>query len=493
MLVRVAPGQVRFVLPGLASTSSGVALGADILFRFATLERVVSFLRMVTAEANLDDVAASVQILLVRQGQGAREVLVRLTQISPHGIDVPIRAARAAQGQGFTGTGRHFAALRDAQSPLGYDVDHLGEGAHELILHAHQGDLAFKTEGELSLRELVMRLELVRDLRGPEGLTPNSLPPLCFLTVRQGLGETMISYFHRAEVTAFASLCEVDGQTGETSRFYFFRLHDPPKRLFRLLHTTPGVSMFLPVASGVAVAAGYRHPIHLDACGGLFGGDRLLLLQPAPLPARLLEPAPRAVAVERLISVARPVESPPVAESVRSAALDMSVGLTLVRGSIGKEHPMATLIPWEQLPWARKVFFALPASLLAHHRVVPLVSGLLVISSDGLTALPFGTLYKSAARGVLIPLGYSLRPGVSAGLLEERLGTGSGRVVLFPEDGPPVGIEPGRLAPLEASLLARIEVGAAEAHIQIGEPGATEAPRELRYRDGDLMPLWGAR
>ncbi|MDZ4695932.1 MAG: hypothetical protein SGI86_12355 [Deltaproteobacteria bacterium] len=492
MLVRVAPGQVRFVLPGLAPTSRGLALGSDILFRFATLDRVVSFLRILTAEANLDDAAASVQILLARHGQGAREVLVRLSQVTQHAIDVPVRAARAAQGQGFTGSGRHFVALRDTRSPLGYDVDHPGSGVADLTVHAHQGELAFKIDGELSLRDLVMRLELVREPHGPEGLAPRALPPLCYLTVRQGLGETMVSYFHRTGVIAFASLCEPESSTGEVARFHFFRLQDPPARLVRLLRTTPGVSMFLPAASGVAVAAGYRHPLHLDACGSLFGGDRLLLLQPSPLAPRLLEPAPRAIAVERLISVARPAEAPSMPEAIRSTALDMSVGLSLVRGAIGKEHPMAALIPWDQIAWARRVFFALPAPLLAHHRVVALASGLLVISSDGLTALPFGTLFKSAARGVFIPLGCALRPSVSEGLLEERLGTGGGRVVLFTEAGPPVGIEANRLSPLEASLLSRLELSAAEERERTDEPMTADLERELRYRDRNLMPLWGA-
>ena len=80
-----------------------------------------------------------------------------------------------------------------------------------------------------------------------------------------------------------------------------------------LLARTPGLELYVPVTDNVAVAAGYRHPVHLESCRGSFARDKLHLFSPrgvtevAPLPVlaalddivRIRVPAPLTGGVRR--------------------------------------------------------------------------------------------------------------------------------------------------------------------------------------------------
>ena len=49
-------------------------------------------------------------------------------------------------------------------------------------------------------------------------------------------------------------------------RRWILRIPELPGRMRPLMHATPGVTCFVPVGPGVAVEAGYRHPVELRAC-----------------------------------------------------------------------------------------------------------------------------------------------------------------------------------------------------------------------------------
>src|SRR5882672_9786793 len=165
MLQRVALGQVRFNLPGLAADARGVVGGKQLCVRFAAMDRLVGFFRALAAEQSLDDLQPGLRIVFARGTAGTREAVVFLpasTSASQLG-DVVARAARLAGGQCFTGGGKHFVQLRDAGAPLGYDAAASSQEAADFVLYGAEHDVAYHVESELPLSKLLLRLSLQRD------------------------------------------------------------------------------------------------------------------------------------------------------------------------------------------------------------------------------------------------------------------------------------------------------------------------------------------
>ena len=128
MLQRIAVGQARFNLPGLSADMRGAALGRQLVVRFAAVDRLVSFLRLLSAEQSLDDLQPGFRIVYARGGAGTREAIVLMPAAQALG-DAVANAARLAGGQVFTGAGKHFVQFRNTRAPLGYDVDALSADA----------------------------------------------------------------------------------------------------------------------------------------------------------------------------------------------------------------------------------------------------------------------------------------------------------------------------------------------------------------------------
>ena len=125
MLQRVVLGQVRFNLPGLLADARGVVTGRQLVARFAAIDRLVGFLRVLSAEQSIDDLQPGLRIVYARGGAGTREAIVLMPVGSPGLADVVAHAARLAGGQTFTGTGKQFVQYRDAEGKLKLRRDHV--------------------------------------------------------------------------------------------------------------------------------------------------------------------------------------------------------------------------------------------------------------------------------------------------------------------------------------------------------------------------------
>src|SRR3954451_10370186 len=274
MLQRVVLGQVRFNMPGLLADARGVVVGRQLVARFAAIDRLVAFLRLLSAEQSIDDLRPGLRIAYARGGAGTREAIVLMPIGSPGLADVVAHAARLAGGQTFTGTGKQFVQYRDARAPFGYDVAVLSDIAGDLILHGTEQMVPYRIETDLPLAKLLLRLSLVRaDRRVANGALPDG--PI-YVAARRGLGPVLAGYLHRAAAAAIGegglraatALCE--GSTASafasSESFWLFRVERLPARMHGLLTRTPGLDVFVPVTDNVAVAAGYRHPIHLGSC-----------------------------------------------------------------------------------------------------------------------------------------------------------------------------------------------------------------------------------
>jgi hypothetical protein len=503
MLQRVVLGQVRFNLPGLAADARGVVSGKQLCARFAAVDRLVSFLRLLSAEQSLDDLQPGLRIVIARGGAGTREAIVLMPAVSPGLGDVVAHAARLAGGQTFTGTGRHFVQFRDARAPLGYDVAGPADGAGDLVLHGAEQAVPYRVENELPLAKLLVRLSLVRAAARPGGLPEGPL----FLTARRGLGAVVAGYLHRAAraggMRASAALCESAAASAFApgSSFWLYRLEHVPPRLHGLLSRTPGLELYLPVTDNVLVADGFRHPVHLESCRGSFPGDRLHLFSPRGVTE--VSPAPVLAAIEDVVRIRVPA---PVAVGVveggvtgpdrRAAAPtvrpDLAVTLRLEASGEPPGHPVAALVPWPRVPWLQRLFYALPPTVLKAHRVALLEPGVLLRAAEALEGIPFGTLLEAAAPDVLVPLGTRFRPAVSRELVAERLGASGGAIVVFPERGArPLRVPPEALTPLEPRILEALDPRSAELVGGAWREDPFVEPIEIENQPLGPMPLWG--
>jgi hypothetical protein len=526
MLQRVALGQVRFNLPGLVVDGRGVVVGRQLAVRFGAIDRLVSFFRILSAEQSLDDLQPGLRILQARASAGTREAIVVLPAGSAHLGDTAARVARMAGGQSFTGNGKHFVQYRDARAPLGYDASALSQEAADLVFYGLEHTIAYSIESELPLQKLLLRLSLQRQHGRAREI---DLGGTLYLTARRGLGPLLAQYLYRAQamptppssssastsgpgmgavahpsnvpaspLRAAAAFYEGSAESAfhATTGFWLFRLEAVPARMMGLLSSTPGLELYAPVGSNVAVAFGYRHPIHLDACKGAFPGDRFFLFSPSHAGANVLAPMPVFTAIEDLVRIRAPASRDPEGAPARLAARrDFSVPLRLEPFPDYQRHAVATLIPFRQGDWLRRLCYALPATALRGYRVAVLDRGILVISGGVLDGVPFGTLLDGAAPDLLVPLGARLRPAVSPAILAERTGAGGGAIVVFPALGEaPFRVPADAVEPLERRTLAdadlATESGIAAVRKRAVEPVISE-PVEIENVPLGPMPLWG--
>jgi len=500
MLVRVAPGQVRFVLPGLSADAGGLTTGPQIIARFPTLDRVVTFLRLLTASHNLDDLGATPRVLFARPRHGLREALVFFDAVTPLALDAVSEAARTALGQTFVGRGRHFVLTRDRTAPVGYDVEALAAEEGDILIYGQAGVSSFAIENELSLEAAVFRLELLPAFRSPLG-------PFISSTDQQSSERGLEQVFVLARsgiASSFIALLLREGLDGRWARLesqegVLFELANPPRRLDHLLKNTPGLTTFIPVSERIAIANGHEHPLHLESCLSAFPREQLTLLRPPGQTHLVIRPMPVFTDVRdgftndtRLVASKKRVVQP-------QSDTPLRVPLRLVPSSFATAHatrPCAALIPQEKRHWLLQLVLALPPGMVANHRVAELDEGLLVVAEEALTWLPLGRLFSRAAPGVLTPLGFSIRPAVSPETLSEQLGAGSAgdgadEVIFFEETGAPWRIPSSAFAPLDARLVEGSEVREREID-QSARSKSSEDPK-LVFRSTRFLPVWGPR
>src|SRR2546423_14909829 len=116
MLTPVGLGQSRLILPGLAPDARGVVAGRELGARFATMDRLVWFFRLLSAERPPDEVWLGLRIIHTRSALGLREVLVLMPNPGP-AADVVAGAARRAGGPCVTGGGGPFGQCRGRPPP----------------------------------------------------------------------------------------------------------------------------------------------------------------------------------------------------------------------------------------------------------------------------------------------------------------------------------------------------------------------------------------
>jgi hypothetical protein len=460
-LEHVAQGQARFMTPGVAPDPRGVLLGRFTVLLFPTLEGVVSWLRMYSSEASLDELASGLAIQRVRTPLASRELVVRIPAVSSYTCDRAARLAKLVGGSAFTGTTKHFVKYRDDRSPYGYDAVDVGAvpAGSDFVLHGDELSQSYAIEGELPLARLVFRLS-VRQVPGARRLGPDGRAEL-LLAVQRGLGDGLIRYLWRNRIDAEVGLVSPQSASAfeeQGKSYLLFRVRNLPERILELFLGTPGIDVFRPVGPGAAVAVGWAHPIDLSSCSSVFAAETFHLFWPGDR----VDAVPGPLQLARIADLTRidlDLERPREPVQLAAQPADpVTVPLRLAPALGPPRRVTGVLIPLAQASWLKRLVFLLPPPSLRGHRIAVTERGIVVVGSEGVDVVPLGQLLCELAPGLLVPLGMDVVPRVSPDVLARSLGHSAGVLTIFTPEVPPFQVAETSLVPLERRAIAKIEV-----------------------------------
>jgi hypothetical protein len=486
VLERIAVHQTRLRTPGLGLDAKGVALGAKGLVLLPSIDRLVALLAVYTRERSLEDLIAALVMRVVKSKLGTREITLEFAAESSDRMDRVADTARLVGGFTFTGTARHFVQYRDAGAPFGYDATDLLATDAALALYHDRFSQTYDVERTIDLRSLLLRLM-------PHVDPSTKLEPGVRLVVaEQGLGPALVHYFVRSRVDGEVGVAEWPPQSAFEDapvRRWIFRIPELPLRMRGLMYGTPGLTCFVPAGPGVAVEAGYRHPVELRACP-VFDAAGLVLVR-----GRGDEPwtVPRLPPMGALAAFAR-VEMR--ATSSQSSASSGSAQPEVVRvplrvaPSTGRwKNVTATWIEPAQVPLLRRLAYALPGATIAQARIAMTPRGAFVRSSAGIEAIPLGTFFVEIHPNLYAPAGHEVTPAVAPEVLARALGAPASQVLFLSTDARALAIEEAAFVPMETALLEAPPWE--EVVAETIERTLEEATLDLKVTPIGMMPLRG--
>ncbi len=451
MLARIALYQTRLRTPGLGLDSKGVALGAKGLLLLPSIDRLVALLSVYTRDHSLESLLPSLEIRVVQSKLGAHEIAFTFAAESSDRMDSLAEAARLVGGLTFTGASRHYVQYRDEAAPFGYDTDELLETDAPLALYHDRFSQTYAEGRSIDLRTLLLRLMLHIDPRTVDD------PGARLLVAERGLGPALIHYLVRSRVDGEVTV----GEWPPASAFdegpvlrYVLRIFDLPKRTRSLMRTTPGITMFVPAAPGVAVEVGHRHPIQLRACP-VFDPNGLVFYRGRGQEPWSLDRVPkmgdlRAFARFEL----REEDQGTVAVATRTLEPEpMRVPLRLVPATSPWRNVTAAWIPTEKIPLLRRLVYALPRRSISQTTLAFTDRGAFLRTPTGIEAVPLGTFFVEVHPGVYIPAGYETTPAVAPEVLFRAIGAPASHVIFLSTEAKVLAVEASAFTPLESVLL----------------------------------------
>lgn len=492
-LEHVAQGQTRFFTPGVAPDPRGILLGRFCVMTFPTLEGAVSWFRLYSSEAALDELLSNLTITKCKTALGSREIVVQIPAVSSYAADRGARLCRLVGGAIYTGTAKHFVKYRDDRSPYGYDAVDIGTmpASTDFMVHGDEFAQGYVREGDLPFARLLFRLS-IRKLPGGNRLDAEDRADL-FLAVARGLSEGIIRYLWRNRVEAQAGLFTPGSTSAFDDRsrdrgYMLIRVRALPERILALFVGTPGIDVFRPAGPNAAVAVGYQHPIDLASCASVFPADTFHVFWPNDRVDVL--PGPITLSdIGDLTRVDLELDRPKEPRAHTGSAADaIGVELKLAAAMGPPRRVTATLIPLQHGARLKRILFALPPVSLRGHRVAATDRGILVVGSENLDVIPLGQLLCELAPGLLVPLGMDVVPRVSSDVLARALGHQAGVVTVFTTDGRPFQVTESSFTTLERRSLAKLEVDRAGI-----EDLAAEASAEAQVVNDAVgrFALWG--
>jgi len=486
MLERVSQGQSRCMTPGLAPDPRGILLGRFGLLTLSTFEGVVSWFRLYSAEASLDEILPSLQILHVRTALQSREHWIRIEATSSYLMDAAARCARLVGGEVFTGSSKHFVKYRDSHSPYGYDtpeIEALPEGT-QFMLHRESFAQSYTQEHERTFESMLFRLSLQRTR------TSDTHEKL-WLVVESGLRDGIMRYLWRNKIEANVGMVHSKEQSAFTHgdrEFLLFSVSSLPKRIRTLFQDTPGIYLFARVNEQIGVQLGYQHPIDLHSCQAFFPSDCTYLFwgenDRVDVLAGPLQLSSIAHLTQLTLKVAKAEDR---VQSLASHPLEpLDVSLKLAPSLAPRTQSVATLVSIEHAAWVKHLVYLLPSKLLQNTSMAITDRGILLVGA--MDNIPLGQALIEMAPGLLIPLGMELLPRVSPSVLTHALGHSPSVFTVFPATHSPFQVNKASLVPLERSTIAKLELPVITTHNM--EYEALCAP-SVHNDDVGNFALWG--
>jgi hypothetical protein len=488
VLERIALHQTRLHTPGLGLDAKGVALGSKGMVLVPTLDRLVALLAVYTRDRSLEDVMPSLDILVVKSRVGAHEVALEFAAESSDRMDRFADAARLVGGFTLTGTSRHFVQYRDAAAPFGYDAPSLVSTDAPLALYHDQFSQTYEVDRRIDLRSLLLRL-----MPRNEPATRLAQGARC-VVAEPGLGPALVHYFVRSGVEGEACVVEWPPESAFSDapvRRWVMRVPELPDRMRSMVHDTPGLTCFVPAGPGVAVEAGFRHPIDLRACP-LFDPAGLVLLRGRGDEPWVVERLPAMGAFTSLsrIQVRRSVREVAVASATGEAEA-LSVPVQVLRTDAQWRNVTATWVPRAQLPLLRRLAYALPHATIAKVRIALTAEGAFLRAPGGVEAIPLGTFFAEVHPSLYVVAGHEVVPAVAPDVLASAFGVQPGRVLFVGAGARSVAVDEAAFAPLEAALL---EAPPWEGAIAETIAVALEEPTlDLKTTSIGMIPLRGVK
>lgn len=490
MLERVVLNQNRFRIPGVTPDARGAVLGQKGLLLFPSVDRVVGFFRVYSEESSIDDLLGSLSIRKVRTHLDTREWVVWFNSTSSYVMDKAAAIAKLLGGFAFTGTSRHYVKYRDAGSPLGYDVPELIAEGGDIALYHETFQQVYETEKELPFADLLFRLSPHR-IPKSEAARPETL----LVLARPGLGAAAQGYFVRSRVAAEVVLVERPAQSAfdeGIERLYLFRTRQAPERVIELVSSTPGLEAFAPLGDNFAVELGYRHPVHLESCSSVFDPGKLYLFAGKRDRVEILSELPPFTDLRRITRLqvdlgrsatiqarAKPVSADPVGLPVR-----------LVTSTAPWKHVTAAVVPLDQADWLRKLVYILPPRVLSTFRIFVGDDRMILLSAEGVEAVPIGRYYFPYGNQVFLPAGYTLLPAASPQVLLDALGAKPGVLFFFDAGADePFAVSETDFAPLARRSL--LDIPSTKIAAAAKSTSLTEGARHLVHDSLGVFPLWG--
>lgn len=497
MLEPISLGQGRTQCPGLAADDRGVMMGRRLALFFPDLARTVGYFRSYSREMALDEVLASLEIRDTISERGGRELMVRFEVQGSFQADRSAQAARMHQGRVFTGTDLHFVTYRDRRSPLGYDLpsaDMLLTEDSELVLYSDAGVDRRQLGRALSLRDLIL------------GLTPRPLtdaekhaeqPAALVVCVEQGLVAELCRYLWSRQVSATIRSA-VGAQhsvfSAKTRRVHLVRCENLPHHLAASLSQIPGMQIFVPVLPEVLVQWGYRHPISLESCAGVFPEDETVLFRGAPRNVERILAADDATDLRDLIEVEVSLDQGTLAAPAKASCVpieNMGVQLKLARIPTRATPTQALLIDVERLPWFMKMTYLMPAAVLRAYEAVIADPYIIVVNRRGVHGIPFGHPMTELFPHIFVPVGMQLLPRVDYDLLREHLQIRSEQeLYFFPEEGPAFTVPKEMLRPLSRAIVAPERARESLLELRSREVVVEIPPSKVGHRRQSVFSLW---
>jgi hypothetical protein len=490
-------------VPGVTADARGIMLGKCGLMTFSTLEGAVSWLRLYSAEASLDELIGTrvaaptaanplatppnqrstphgtntggLRIFKASTSLGSRDILLQIPAISSQTIDRAARLVRLLGGELYTGTQKHFVKYRDDRSPYGYDVVELSTFTADVDTIVYSNDFvqAYQHNGELPFDRLLFRLSL-RRVPGGDKLTDADREDV-MLVVERGLADGLIRYFWRNRVAARTGLFTPSSQSEfDASRmqrgYMLFAVRGLPQRMLDLFIGTPGIDVFRPKGPSCAVLVGYQHAFDLSSCSSVFPSSQYHLFWPddrVDIVAGPLQLVDIADLSKMSLNLATIVQQPVGGQLDAVTPEPLTVNFRLVTATIPATKVVATLVPLHQQAWLKRLLFAMPPSLLRGQRIAVTEHGMLLLADQTLSkqaealssgVVPLGHPLKAIAPGLLVPADCDVLPRVSPDVLAKSLNHNQSLVTVLLKSGDAFRIADSALQPLERRSLAKLDV-----------------------------------